>query len=289
MTTPDQPAESLLGRNVVVTGASRGIGAALAERLCAEGANVALVARTAVEHDHLAGSLAETAARCSRFGTRVTSIVADLADADSRAAIIPQALDFFDGRIDILINNAAASIHAPISTMSLKRRRLMFEVNVHAPMDLAQAVVAGMAERGEGWIINVSSASAKHGDGPPFRTTPGALAIGAYGSSKAALNRETNALAAELHASGIRVNTIEPRAAVMSEGADALIGGTIGDDLIESMEAMVESIIALCSCPLERSGRVLQSLDLLDELGRTVMNLDGRTPYPGGQRVHRPT
>jgi citronellol/citronellal dehydrogenase len=287
MTTPDQSVSHLRGRNVVVTGASRGIGAALAERLCAEGANVALVARTAVEHDHLAGSLADTTARCAPYGTAVHAIVADLTDADSRATIIPQALEFFDGRIDVLVNNAAASIHAPLSTMSLKRRRLMFEVNVHAPMDLAQAVIAGMTERGEGWIVNVSSASAQHNEGPPFRTNAGALAIGAYGASKAALNRETNALAAELHASGIRVNTIEPRAAVMSEGADALIGGTVGDDLIESMEAMVESIIAVCSCPLERSGEVLQSLDLLDELGRTVMNLDGRSPYPGGQRVHR--
>jgi citronellol/citronellal dehydrogenase len=287
MSTPDQPGGNLRDRNVIITGASRGIGAALAERLCAEGANVALVARTAEHHDHLAGSLAETEARCARYETRVTSITADLTDEQSRATIVPRALEFFDGRIDVLINNAAASIHAPISTMPLKRRRLMFEVNVHAPIDLAQAVITGMAERGEGWIINVSSASAKHNVGPPFRTAASALAIGAYGASKAALNRETNALAAELYASGIRVNTVEPRAAVMSEGADALIGGTIGDDLIESMEAMVEAIMYLCSCPLERSGQVLQSLDLLDELGRIVMNLDGRTPYPGGQRVYR--
>jgi len=72
------------GRNVIVTGASRGIGAALAERLCAEGANVAIVARTVDRHDHLAGSLNETIERCARYGTRVEAIAADLADDESR-------------------------------------------------------------------------------------------------------------------------------------------------------------------------------------------------------------
>jgi citronellol/citronellal dehydrogenase len=275
------------GRNVIVTGASRGIGAALAERLCAQGANVALVARTAEKHDHLAGSLADTAQRCARFGTAVHTIVADLADADSRATVVPTALEVFDGRLDILVNNAAAAIYQSLLTYPLKRRRIMFEVNVHAPVDLIQAAAPVMAARGEGWILNVSSASAKHAAGPPFRTAGRATEIGLYGSTKAALNRETNALAVELYDRNIRVNTIEPRAAVMSEGAEALVGGLVTDDQIESMEAMVEAAVALCDCPLERTGQILSSLDLLDELGLTVLNLDASGPYPGGQRVWR--
>jgi len=71
------------GCNVVVTGASRGIGAALAERLAAEGAAVAVVARTVDAHDHLPGSLTETLARCRRHGARVEAIAADLADAEA--------------------------------------------------------------------------------------------------------------------------------------------------------------------------------------------------------------
>ena len=275
------------GRNVIVTGASRGIGAAIAERLCAEGANVAIVARTIDKHDHLAGSLNETIARCARYGTRVEAVAADLADADSRATVVPRALELFDGRVDVLVNNAAAAIYQSLLSYPLKRRRLMFEVNVHAPLDLAQAVIPGMAERGEGWILNVSSASAKHAVGPPFRTAGRAQEIGLYGSTKAALNRETNALAVETYPLGIRVNTIEPRAAVMSEGAAALVGGLVTDDQIESMEAMVEAAIALCDCPLDRTGMICSSLDLLDELDRTVMTLDGSTVYPGGQRVWR--
>lgn len=270
------------GRNAVVTGASRGIGAALAERLCAEGANVAIVARTVDRHDHLAGSLNETLGRCRRYGTRVEAIAADLADADSRAAVVPRALDVFDGRVDVLVNNAAAAIYQSLLTYPLKRRRIMFEVNVQAPVDLAQAVIPPMAARGEGWIVNVSSASARHADGPPFRTAGRATEIGLYGATKAALNRVTNALAVECHALGIRVNTVEPRAAVMSEGAEALVGGLVTADQIESMEEMVEATLALCDCPLERTGRTHVSLDLIAELGLTVMTLDGARAWHAG-------
>jgi hypothetical protein len=73
----------------------------------------------------------------------------------------------------------------------------------------------------------------------------------------------------------------------MSEGAEALVGGMVGDEAIESMEAMVEGALVLCDCPPERTGGVHVSLDLLDELQITVMDLGGRAPYAGGQRVAR--
>jgi len=272
------------GRHAIVTGASRGIGAAIAERLAAEGADVVVTARTVDRHDHLAGSLNETLERCRRYGRRVEAVAADLADGASRATIVPAALELLDGRVDILVNNAAAAIYASTLEYPPKRAHLMFEVNVHAPLELAQAVAPGMIGRGEGWIVNVSSATARHAPGPPFRTSGVTTRIGVYGATKAALNRVTNALAVELFAHGVRVNTVEPRAAVLSEGADALVGGTLSDDQIESMEAMVEGAIALCDCPVDRTGHVYVSLDLLDELGATVMSLDGRSPHPSGQR-----
>jgi NAD(P)-dependent dehydrogenase (short-subunit alcohol dehydrogenase family) len=272
---------------VVVTGASRGIGAATAERFAAEGANVIVTARTVDRHEHLTGSLNETLERCRRHGARVEALAADLGDGDSRATVVPRALELFDGRIDVLVNNAAAAIYQSTLEYPRKRARLMFEVNVFAPLELAQAVIPQMAERGEGWIVNVSSASAKLAEGPPFRTEGVATRIAIYGSTKAALNRMTNGMAVELYGTGVRINTVEPRAAVMSEGAEALVGGIVSDDQIESMEAMVESIVALSDCPAERTGGIHSSLDLLDELGRTVMHLDGSGPYPGGQRVWR--
>lgn len=272
--------------NAIVTGASRGIGAALAERLAAEGANVAIVARTVDKHDHLTGSLNETMNRIGRFGTKVVALAADLADENSRATVIPQATEAL-GSIDILINNAAAAVYGDMLTYSLKRRRITLEVNYNAPIDLMQAVIPQMKERGRGWIVNVSSGSAKLAAGPPFRTEGVATTIGVYGSSKAALNRITNAFAVSMYGTGIRINTVEPRAAVMSEGAEALVGGIVSDEQIESMEAMVEGTLALCDCGTDLTGRICESLALLDELGITVMTLDGTAPYPGGHRVWR--
>jgi citronellol/citronellal dehydrogenase len=275
--------ERFAGRSAVVTGASRGIGAAVAERLAAEGADLVIIARTVDRHDR-AGSLRETLHRGRRYGVSATAVAADLADPASRARIVPAALDALGGRVDVLVNNAAAAIYGPILDYSSKRARLSVEVNVFAPLELAQAVVPSMLERGEGWIVNVSSATARHAVGPPFRTSGVSAQIGVYGATKAALNRITNAFAVELHGRGVRINTVEPRAAVLSEGAEALVGGTLRDDQIESMEAMVEATLALCDCPPDRTGGVYVSLDLLDELGLTVMSLDGRSPHPGGQR-----
>jgi len=275
------------GRNAIVTGASRGIGAALTERLAAEGASVVIAARTVDRHDHLTGSLSETLERCRAYGTTVEAVVADLADAESRAEIVPRALQVFDGRVDILVNNAAAAVYQSVLDYPLRRRRLMFEVNFQAPVDLVQAVVPSMTERGEGWIVNVSSATARVAPGPPYRTGGVHSVIGVYGATKSALNRVTHAFAVELFGTGIRINTIEPRAAVMSEGAEALVGGIVGEESVESMEAMVEGALVLCDCSPERTGGVHVSLDLLDELGLTVMTLDGRAPYAGGQRVAR--
>jgi citronellol/citronellal dehydrogenase len=265
-------------RRAVVTGASRGIGAAVAERLAAEGADVALVARTLDKHDHLDGSLSETADRIGAYGTNIAVIVADIGDADQRSAIIPQAVERLGGPIEILVNNAGAGIYQRMADYPLKRRRLTFEINVHAPLDLAQAVIPSMTAAGEGWIVNVSSATARHAVGPPFRVTSVTPTIGIYGASKAALNRETNALALELYGTGIRVNTVEPRSAVMSPGAEALVGGVVGDDQIESMEEMVESIVYLCSCDTDHTGHSYVSLDLLEQHGLIAKNLDG-TPH----------
>lgn len=268
------------GRRALVTGASRGIGAAIAERLAAEGADVAVTARTAEEHPHLPGSLRHTQARLERYGRRVAVVVADLADDADRQRVVPEASEALGGPPEILVNNAAAAIYAPLADLPLRRRRIMFEVNVHAPLDLAQAVVPAMRAAGEGWIVNVSSASARLWPGPPYDLGPQGTTLAAYGASKAALDRLTNGLAAELLGSGIRVNGVEPRAAVLSEGAAQLVGHTLRPDQVERVEAMVEATVALCCGPRELTGRRAVSLDLIDELGLAVHELDGTEARP---------
>ncbi|TML07452.1 MAG: SDR family NAD(P)-dependent oxidoreductase [Actinobacteria bacterium] len=263
------------GRNVIVTGASRGIGASIAERFAAEGSNVVITARTLDQHDHLAGSLRETAERCARFGSKVVPLVADLASGDDRARIVPESEVALGGPIDILINNAAAGIHQLSATMSLKHRRIMFEVNFHAPIDLAQAVIPSMRERGEGWIINLSSGGARLTDGPPFPHTAMGTTSAAYGATKAALNRYTNALAVELHGTGVRINTLEPDKPVATEGAIAHLGDRIAADLFNPVEVIVEAAVLLAECGPDLTGRVGVDQALLDELGIAVRSLDG--------------
>ena len=263
------------GRRALVTGASRGIGAGIAERLAAEGASVAIAARTLEHHDHLSGSLVETEARLARYGTTVAVVVADLTDEVDRRRIVPEAAEGLGGPVEILVNNAAAAIYQPLVDFPLRRRRVIFEANVHAPLDLAQAAIPAMRGAGEGWIVNLSSGSAHHWDGPPFALGATGSTIAVYGASKAALNRITNGLGAELHGTGIRVNTVEPRAAVLSEGAAALVGSTLRPDQIESMEEVVEATVALCDCPEDVTGRVTVSLDLIAEWALVVHRLDG--------------
>ena len=243
------------GRRALVTGASRGIGAAIAEALAAEGADVAIVARTRDRHPTLPGSLDETAERLRAHGARVAVITANLADEDARATIVPQAVEGLGGPIDLLVNNAAAGVFEPIAGVALKKRRLSFEVNVHAPVDLMQAVIPAMREAGEGWIVNLASGAGRIHDGPPFGVDGIAAISGIYGASKAALYRFTNALGIELYGTGIRVNTVEPAKPVATPGATSFVGespddfgSALPDGEFEPMETMVAGALALCDC-----------------------------------------
>jgi citronellol/citronellal dehydrogenase len=247
VTPTTQPStKRFAGRRVLVTGASRGIGAGIAQRLAAEGADVAITARTLGEGGALPGSLHETAARMAGYGGKVIVIVADLLNEDDRTRIVTEAEAGLGGHVEILINNAAAAIYQPLAEYSLKRRRL-----------------------------NVSSATARLTPGPPFDTGPHGATLAMYGASKAALNRMTNGLAVELFGTGIRVNTIEPRAAVLTEGADALVGSTLRADQIESLEQMVEGVLAVCDCRPDFTGQIAVSLDLISSLHLVVRALDG--------------
>ncbi|MEQ8840511.1 MAG: SDR family NAD(P)-dependent oxidoreductase [Acidimicrobiales bacterium] len=271
-------------RRTIITGASRGIGAGIAERSAGEGARLALVARTLDAHPTLAGSLNETAERCRALGADVVTIVADLTDETDRARVVPEAADALGGHIEVLVNNAAGAIYQTLDTYPLKRRRLMTEINIHCPLDLAQAALPGMAAAGEGWIVNLSSGSARPPDGPPYDLGGVRGTYGFYAASKAMLNRLSMAMAAEWHEHGVRVNTVEPKAAVLSEGADELVGAQLSEDQIESMEAMCEAALWLCDCGPDHTGKVEASLDLLTREGVAPMNLQGTALHPNGHR-----
>ena len=157
----------LAGRTALVTGASRGIGKAIAERFAAEGAMVAVTARTVEPGtSQFEGSLEETVLAVTKDGGHAVAIAADLSRPEERERLI-QETEAVIGPIDILVNNAAVTFFSPIADFAPKRRQLMFEVQVYAPMDLAQRVLPGMAEAGQGWILNISSGASRHPSLPP--------------------------------------------------------------------------------------------------------------------------
>ncbi|PTR19155.1 short-subunit dehydrogenase [Rhodococcus sp. OK519] len=274
----------LEGRRAIVTGASRGIGAGIARRLAAEGAAVAIVARTVDEPDRgFEGTLAETARLIRESGGTVAIVPAALEDVDSRARIVPEAEQALGGPIDILVNNAAAAIFQPLRDYPAKRAHLTFEVNVHAPLDLAQRVIPGMRGRGEGWIVNITSGTARIRPVEPLPSGETDLdadihGTSLYGMSKAAQDRMTAGLAAELNGTGIRVNAVRPRSAVATAGAMTVASSMVGSQWFvpESLEEMVEAVMWLCDVAPHYTGNVEASLDILEREKVTVHGLDGR-------------
>ena len=266
------------GRVAFVAGASRGIGAAIAERLAAAGAAVAVAARSVVTHPpSLPGTLCDTVQRIGSRGGRAVAIACDVFDPDSCAAAVARCRETL-GPIDVLVNNAAAGPYRPFEKLSLRDFEVTFAANVRAPLLLAQLVAPEMRARRRGWIVNVSSATAEPPQGPPYGAWEREGGMHQYGASKAALNRLTAGLAAELHADGIAVNALAPVAAVITPGVEVL-GATrwIEPSMIEPIEAIAEAALALATCEPSLTGRVTYSLPLLRELAREIRTLDGES------------
>lgn len=271
----------LAGRVAIITGASRGIGAAIASRFAAEGAKVAIVARTAEPGGKLPGSLSETAERIRAAGGECLMIKADLADPADRARIVPETVAHF-GRVDILVNNAAWARFVPIWEAEPRHVQLAFQMNLHAPQELSQQALPHMREQGEGWILNISSATADLPPPAPWDESERHVVFNRdghptlYGTSKAALDRLTAGWAIELSRENIAVNSLAPVGAVASEGA-LTVGNWDERDHLEPVEAMAEAALQLCHRPAsELSGNIVRSLPLLKRLDVPVHTLDGQ-------------
>jgi len=248
----------------LVTGTSRGLGKAIAQRLAAEGATVALTARTMDPDPKYQGSLRQTREEIEAAGGAAIAIQADLSKAEDRDRLFSEVTER-DGAPDILVNNAAVTFLRPLDGFPDKRVRLMMEMHVLAPLHLTQLAVPAMRERGRGWVLNVTSVGGDLPDGPPFSDFDRAAGFGIYGTVKAALNRLTKGLAAELYDDGIAVNAAAPTNPVATPGAGTL---DLAKTDTESIELITQTAFILCTGdPKVLTGRIAHTQPFLREVG----------------------
>lgn len=257
------------GKVAVVTGASRGIGQAIAELFASEGAQVVCAARTVAEGDHkmLEGSLNRTVENINAAGGQATMVQANVSEEDDCVRLIDTARETY-GPVDVLVNNAALNYYIPIVDYPTSRWVRSFAVNVHGPFILSKLVLPDMIERGGGSIVNISSGAAiGPGSGPYEDQTARGGTM--YGASKAALERMTQGLAQEVSAHNIAVTALSPSQVVPTPGTvfHKLVDG-LEDPRGEPPEYMARATLLLATESADRvSGRVTYSQAILKEFG----------------------
>jgi NAD(P)-dependent dehydrogenase (short-subunit alcohol dehydrogenase family) len=257
------------GKVVVVTGASRGIGAEIAKLCAAEGGKVVCAARTLREGDHpLAGSLEMTVGQIRAAGGEATPVAVNIAEPADCERLLQTARATY-GPVDVLANNAALTYFIPIKDYPLSRWLRSWAVNVHAPFVLSQLVLQDMIPRRSGSIVNISS-SATIGPGRgPYRNAPAARGGTCYGAQKAALERFTQGLAQEVYEFGISVTCVAPSQVVPTPGTvyHGLVSG-LDDPRGEPPALLAKAVLLLATAPVDRvTGRVTYSQQLLKEFG----------------------
>ncbi|MEO6794330.1 MAG: NAD(P)-dependent oxidoreductase [Mycobacterium sp.] len=205
----------LSGKTMFISGASRGIGLAIAKRAAADGANIALIAKTAEPHPKLDGTVYTAAAEIEAAGGQALPIVGDIRDGDSVAAAVAAAVERFGG-IDICVNNASAINLGSILEVPLKRFDLMNGIEVRGTYAVSQACIPHMIGRENPHILTLS---------PPIRLESKWLKPTAYMMAKFGMTLCALGIAEELRSHGIASNTLWPRTLIATAAVQNLLGG----------------------------------------------------------------
>ena len=261
----------LSGKIALVTGASRGIGQAIAERFAAEGARVACTARTLEEggHRYFEGSLRRTVELIEQAGGEAIAVACDVSEYENCKAAVDEVHDRL-GPIDVLVNNAALTYFVPVAQFPVQKWLRSFSVNVHGPFYMSQLALADMIPRRSGAIVNISSGAAIGPGRGPYQED-GRIGRGGtlYGAEKAALERFTQGLAAEVYGDGISVSCVSPSQIVPTPGVvyHRLLRDE-NDPNAEPPDMMAQAALLLATEPVDKvTGRVTYSQEILREFG----------------------
>lgn len=247
-----------------ISGASRGIGLSIATRAARDGANIALVAKTAEPHPKLAGTVYTAAKEIEAAGGSALPIVGDVRDPDSVHAAVAQAVEQFGG-IDICVNNASAINLGSISDVPMKRFDLMNGIQVRGTYAVSQACIPHMMGRENPHILTLS---------PPILLerkwlTPTAYMMAKFGMTLCALG-----IAEEMRDAGIASNTLWPRTMVATAAVQNLLGGDEAMKRSRKPEVYSDAAYAIFTKPSrEFTGNMLLCEDVLLESGVTDLSV----------------
>jgi citronellol/citronellal dehydrogenase len=244
-------------RVAFVTGASRGVGRALALRLAEEGCDVVVAAKTAAPHPRLPGTIQETAREIEERGRRAIALPLDVRDDTAVERAVKSALDHF-GRIDFLVNNAGALHWHPVAETPLKRFDLVMGVNVRGTFACTHHVLPAMRAAGFGHILMLS---------PPVEPDAVSGKI-AYSISKFGMTLIATGLAAELEGENVAANALWPATLIESQ---ATIGWGLGDKTLwRTPEIIADAAVRIFSKePRTFTGHALIDEDFLRAEGVT--------------------
>ncbi|MBF6473730.1 MULTISPECIES: SDR family oxidoreductase [Nocardia] len=265
----------LTGKTAVITGASRGIGLAIAIRFAAEGANVAMIARTQEPHPKLPGTIHTAAARAEAAGGDILPLVADVRDDKAMAAAVEKVVERFGG-IDILVNNAGSVDLTGAEQIGMQRYDHMQAVNLRAPFLLSKLAlphlrVSARAGRNP-HIVTLS---------PPLNMNPEWVGNGvAYTVSKYGVSVATIGLAHEFRPYGIAVNSLWPRTKIDTAAVRNLLGGAEAVAASRTAHICADAALLMVTSPAATyTGQLLLDEDVLTASG--VTDLDRYRVVPG--------
>jgi citronellol/citronellal dehydrogenase len=257
-------ARSLAGKTIFMSGGSRGIGLAIAVRAAADGANVALIAKTAEPHPKLEGTIYTAAETIEEAGGQALPILGDIRDDDQVASAVAQAIDRFGG-IDVCVNNASAISLVGTEALELKRYDLMQDINTRGTFSVSRACIPHLKGASNPHVLTLS---------PPLDLQPKWFKdhVG-YTISKYGMSMCTLGMAEEFREDGIAFNSLWPRTIIATAAVQNLLGGDAAMKSSRKPEIVADAAHAILTRPSrEATGNFFLAEDVLAEEGITDLS-----------------
>lgn len=255
---------TLAGRTILMSGGSRGIGLAIAERAARDGANIAIVAKTDTPHPKLEGTIHTAAAAIEEAGGQALPVLGDVRSQESVQEAVDRTVERFGG-IDIVVNNASAIDLSSTADLSMKKYDLMQDINTRGSFLLAKTALPHLRASGAAHVLTLS---------PPINLAPRwAGAHLGYTIAKYGMSLVTLGLAEEWRELGIAANSLWPRTAIATAAVQNLLGGEETMARSRSPQIMADAAHAILTRdPAECTGQFLIDDEVLAEEGVTDLS-----------------